>query len=96
MQPVQPILIRWPNDESGGYFKVPGVIVGPNKALALFDRHLEIHLVAATNDPNEYDLQYASNPMFHVGENPLDVFYDVHTLTVAEFAGKYGHSDFAV
>jgi hypothetical protein len=93
--PLQlPILIRWPNDESGGYFRVPGYLVSESTALAIFDEHLEVHLVEATPDPDEYDLRYASNPMFYVGDDLPTIFYDLRTLTMSEFACKYTHSDF--
>jgi hypothetical protein len=89
------IMIRWPNEETGGHFRVPGCLVSPNTALAIFDSHLEVHLVEATDDPNEYDLRYASNPMFYVGDDLPAIFYDIRHLTFAEFAGKYTHSDFS-
>lgn len=94
MEAMNPILIRWPNEETGGWFKIPGVVVGLNVALAVFDEHLEIHLVSPSEEPLEYELRYASNPLFHVGQDLATLFYDVHTLTLAEFAGKYTHSDF--
>src|SRR5690349_606402 len=88
------ILIRWPNEEDGGYFKVPGYRIGANTALALFDEHIEVHLVDPSPDPYEYELRYASNPMFYIGDDLPTLFHDIHHLTLAEFAGKYTHSDF--
>lgn len=89
-----PILIRWPNEETGGHFKVPGYLVSPNTALAVFDEHLEVHLVEPSTDPDEYELCYASNPMFYVGNDLPSIFYDLSHLTLAELACKYKHSDF--
>ncbi|MGB8955082.1 MAG: hypothetical protein WCC10_06895 [Tumebacillaceae bacterium] len=89
-----PILVRWPNEETGGHFKVPGVIVGPNTALVLFDEHLEVHLVEPSSEPHEYELRFASNPIFHAGSDLPTIFHDICHLTLAEFAGKYTHSDF--
>ncbi|TCP52822.1 hypothetical protein EV586_10765 [Tumebacillus sp. BK434] len=88
------ILIRWPNEETGGHFRIPGCLVAPNTALALFDGHVEVHLVEATGSPGEYDLRYASNPLFYVGDDLPEIFYDLRHLTLAELAGKYTHSDF--
>lgn len=92
----QLILIRWPNEETGGYFKIPGYLVGTNTALALFDQHLEIHLIEPSATLGEYELRYASNPMFYVGDDLPVIFHDIHHLTVAEFANKYSHSDFSL
>lgn len=39
-------------------------------------------------------LVWASNPMFHVGDDAEEVTKDVVTLTLVEFARKYTHSDF--
>lgn len=94
METQLPILIRWPNEESGGYFKVPGYLAGPNTALAIFDEHLEVHLVEPSPDPGEYELRFASNPMFFVGDDLPTIFHDVRHLTFVEFARKYTHSDF--
>ncbi|HEU4965318.1 MAG TPA: hypothetical protein VFV52_15940 [Bacilli bacterium] len=94
MEMKLPILIRWPNEESGGHFKVPGCLVGPNTALALFDQHLEVHLVVPSPEPHEYDLRYASNPMFYVGDDVPTIFHDLAHLTFADFTCKYTHSDF--
>src|SRR5689334_20015623 len=88
------ILIRWPNEDSGGYFKVPGYLVSANTALAIFDEHIEVHLIDPSNDPSEYELRYASNPMFYVGDDLPAIFHDLHSLTLAQFAKKYTHSDF--
>ena len=94
MEWKQPIMIRWPNEESGGHFKVPGCLVAPNTALAVFDDHLEVHLVEPSPEPWEYDLRFASNPMFYLGTDLPEIFHDLGHLTLAEFAGKYTHSDF--
>ncbi|ARU62198.1 hypothetical protein CBW65_15180 [Tumebacillus avium] len=88
------ILIRWPNEETGGHFRIPGCLVAPNTALAIFDGHVEVHLVEAAGAPGEYDLRYASNPLFYVGSDLPEIFYDLRHLTLAELAGKYTHSDF--
>jgi hypothetical protein len=90
----QPIIIRWPNEEQGGHFKIQGFLVAPRTALAIFDEQVEVHLVEPTSDPGEYELQYASNPMFHVGTDLPTICYDLHHLSFAEFARKYTHSDF--
>lgn len=94
MEMKMPILIRWPNEEAGGHFKVPGCLVGPHTALALFDEHLEVHLVVPSPDCGEYDLRYASNALFYVGDDVPAIFHDLTNLTLAEFALKYTHSDF--
>ncbi|MFD2170925.1 hypothetical protein [Tumebacillus lipolyticus] len=88
------ILIRWPDEETGGHFHVPGCLVAANTALAIFDAHVEVHLVTATEDPGEYELRYASNPIFYVGNDLPTIFYDLRHLSFAELAGKYTHSDF--
>ena len=88
------IQIRWPNEEKGGWYTVPGLLVAEGIALAVFDDQLEVHLVKQTSDVNEYDLQYASNPMFHVGDDLTTILNDLETLTMAEFAAKYTHCDF--
>jgi hypothetical protein len=90
------ILIRWPNEETGGFFKIPGYLVGPNTAFALFDEHLEVHLIEPSPEQGEYELRYASNPIFYVGDDLPTIFHDIHFLTLAEFAGKYTHSDFSL
>ena len=92
--PAQPIMIRWPNEEDGGYFKVSGFLVNQNVALAIFDRNLEVHIVEPSPDPNEYELKFASNPMFQVGGDLEQIQRDLSELTVLEFAQKYTHSDF--
>lgn len=94
MQTVQPILIRWPNEDTGDWFKIPGCLVNDRTALAVFDRHVEVHLVAPTDDPNEFDLHYASNPLFFVGDDLPTIFHDLLHLTLLQFASKYTHSDF--
>ena len=88
------IQIRWPNDEKGGWFTVPGLLVSEGVAFAMFDQQLEVHLVKPTSDVNEYDLKYASNPIFHVGDDLTTIFHDLENLTMVQFAAKYQHSDF--
>ncbi|KEO82518.1 hypothetical protein [Tumebacillus flagellatus] len=88
------ILIRWPNEDTGGYFKVPGCLVDANTALAIFDAHLEVHLVTPTDHPHEFDLRFASNPLFYVGDDLPEIFHDLRRLSLLEFAGKYTHSDY--
>lgn len=90
------IMIRWPNVDDGDYFRVAGLLVNESTALALFDGHIEVHLVTPTPDPNEFDLRYASNPIFHVGDDYPEIFHDIASLTIAEMAAKYSHSDFSV
>lgn len=90
----RPIIIRWPNEETGGYFRVPGCLVGDRTAFAIFDEHLEVHLVEPSHDPHEYELRYASNPLFYVGSDLPTVYHDLICLSFADFAGKYTHSDF--
>jgi hypothetical protein len=68
--------------------------VSDSLALAIFDERLEVHIVERTDDPNEYDLIRASNPMFYVGEDVETVMSDISKLTVVEFARKYVHGDF--
>ena len=88
------IQIRWPNEEKGGWYTVPGLLVAEGIALAVFDDQLEVHLVKQTSDVSQYDLQYASNPMFHVGDDMSTILHDLETLTMVQFAAKYTHSDF--
>ncbi|PWK05155.1 hypothetical protein [Tumebacillus permanentifrigoris] len=90
----RPITIRWPNEDTGEYFKIPGCMINENSVLALFDHHLEVHLVTPTEDPHEFDLQFASSPMFYVGDNFQDIYFDLMHLTIVEFATKYVHSDY--
>ncbi|KEO81430.1 hypothetical protein [Tumebacillus flagellatus] len=90
----RPIIIRWPNEDTGGYFKISGCLINENVSLAVFDEHLEVHLVTPTEDPNEFDLNFASNPFFFVGDSFQDIYFDLTHLTVVEFASKYNHSDF--
>ncbi|MBL0388159.1 hypothetical protein JJB07_16195 [Tumebacillus sp. ITR2] len=94
MMTAQAILIRWPNEDTGGYFKVPGCLVNPNTALAIFDCHLEVHLVTPTDHPHEFDLHFASNPLFYVGDDLPEIFHDLNQLTLLEFARKYTHSEY--
>lgn len=90
-----PVQIRWPNEEKGGWFRIPGLIVAENVALVLFDENLEVHLVEPSREPNEYELRFASHPMFYVGNDLETVLHDLQRLTIVEFAAKYTHSDFA-
>ncbi|PWK11476.1 hypothetical protein [Tumebacillus permanentifrigoris] len=91
---THPIVIRWPNEDTGSYFKIPGCLVNDNTALAIFDLHLEVHLVTATDDPNEYDLQFASNPLFYVGDDLPMIFHDLAQMSLYQFASKYTHSEY--
>lgn len=88
------VQIRWPNDENGGWLRIPGLIVAENVALVLFDKNLEVHLVEPTSDLNEYALRFASHPMFHVGNDLETILRDLQHLTMIEFAATYTHSDF--
>ena len=56
MTPRSIIQVRWPNDDEGGYFKVPGCLVAEGVALVIFDENIEVHLVDATSDDDEFDL----------------------------------------
>jgi hypothetical protein len=90
---VKQIFTRLPDDE-GGYLKFPALMVSEGMALAIFDEHLEKHLVEATDDPCEYDLVQQSNPIFYVGNDVETVMSDISKLTVVEFTRKYEHGDF--
>jgi hypothetical protein len=90
---VKQIFTRLPDDE-GGYLKFPALMVSDGLAMAIFDEHLEVHLVEATDDPNEYDLVRQSNPMFYVGDDVETLMSDITKLTVIEFTWKYEHGDF--
>jgi hypothetical protein len=90
---VKQIYTRLPDDE-GGYLKFPALMVGDGMALAIFDEHLEVHLVKATDDPSEFDLIQQSNQMFYVGNDVETVMSDISKLTVVEFTRKYEHGDF--
>lgn len=39
-----PVQIRWPNEEKGGWFRIPGLNAAQNGALVLFDENLEVHM----------------------------------------------------
>lgn len=71
MKHFQYIMIRWPNTDDGSYFRVAGLLVNENTALALFDGHIEVHLVIPSPAPNEFDLRYASNPIFRVATTTI-------------------------
>jgi len=88
------VLVRWPNDETGGYFKLPGLLIGPETALTISDCHIEVHLVTASSTPHEYNLHHASHPLFYVGNDHATIFHDLRTLPIAEFASKYVQSEF--
>lgn len=88
------IVVRWPNDDTGSDFRVPGILVNNNVAVVLLDEHIEIHLVEITANPNEYELRYASNPLFYVGRDWPTIFTNLTMLSLAEFASKYTHSEF--
>ena len=45
MTPRSIIQVRWPNEDEGGYFKVPGCLVAEGVALVIFDENIEVHLV---------------------------------------------------
>jgi hypothetical protein len=94
MQTTHPIVIRWPNEDTGGFFKISGCLVNDNTALAIFDRHLEVHLVTPTEDPHEFELQFASNPLFYVGDDLPEIFHDLAQMSLLQFATKYTHSDY--
>ena len=88
------IIVRWPHEEMEQDFKIPGILVNENVALTLFDEHVEVHLVEQSSTPGEYELRYASNPMFYVGNDLPTIVHDLTSLTFADFASKYTHSDF--
>ncbi|PWK16149.1 hypothetical protein [Tumebacillus permanentifrigoris] len=94
MQTTQPIMIRWPNEDTGEYFKIPGCLVAEYTAIAILDNHLEIHLVTPTTDPHEFDLRFASNPFFYVGDDLPTIFHDISSLSLVDLARKYTHSEF--
>lgn len=95
-QALQIVTVRWGNEDEDGVFKIKGVLVSEKVVLAIFDGDLEIHYVAPTGDPTEFELIQCFGPMFRVGDNESElpaIFEDLHKLSVVDFARKYPHSE---
>ncbi|PWK14449.1 hypothetical protein [Tumebacillus permanentifrigoris] len=95
-KPIKVVTVRWGNEDDDGVFKIKGVLVSEKVVITIFDGDLEIHFVAPTEDPTEYELIQCFGPLFRVGDHESElpvIFEDLHKLSFVEFARKYPHSE---
>lgn len=88
-QQYSAIYTRLPNEDDGGYLKFPARLISKNVAFAIFDEKLEVHVVKPTTIPDEYDLIFASAPVFYVGSDATSVFEEIRMMPLVELARKY-------
>ncbi|PWK07405.1 hypothetical protein [Tumebacillus permanentifrigoris] len=93
---IQAVTVRWGNEDEDGVFKINGILVSEKVVLVIFDGNVEIHYVAPTDDPSEFELIQCFGPLFRVGDNECEIpaiFEDLYKLSVVDFARKYPHSE---
>ncbi|ARU61291.1 hypothetical protein CBW65_10010 [Tumebacillus avium] len=84
--------IRLPDaDDLQNDIMLPAFVISATQAFAICDNQLELCVISPTRQSNVYERVALADPMFYVGNDEQVVFYDLTSMTFAEFAKKYMH-----